>query len=180
MYADAVGYMADDILAKVDRAAMGVSLETRVPLLDHRVIEFAWRLPMSMKVRDGETKWLLKQVLYKYVPKPLVDRPKAGFAAPIDAWLRGELRDWAEDLLSPGRLADGGYFAIEPIRERWREHLAGEARMGTSLWHVLSFQSWLAATRHADAQVPCSAPSCAGSPPAEDASFVHAASRPSR
>lgn len=144
MYADALTYLPDDILVKVDRAAMGVSLETRVPLLDHRVVEFAWRLPLSMKMRSGEGKWIVRQLLYKHVPEPLVNRPKMGFGVPIDDWLRGPLREWAEALLSVDRLKREGWFFPEPIRERWQQHRSGKYNWGNSLWGILAFQSWLA------------------------------------
>jgi asparagine synthase (glutamine-hydrolysing) len=144
MYLDFISYLPDDILVKVDRAAMGVSLETRVPFLDHRVIEFAWQLPLAMKIREGQGKWLLRQLLYRHVPAQLVERPKTGFGVPIDAWLRGPLKHWAQELLDPARLAREGFLRPEPVTRLWQEHLSGRANRQHALWNVLMFESWLA------------------------------------
>jgi asparagine synthase (glutamine-hydrolysing) len=145
MALDMIGYLPDDILAKVDRAAMATSLETRVPYLDHRVVEFAWRIPFQMKIRNGQSKWILRQLLHRYVPRQLIDRPKMGFGVPIDSWLRGPLREWAEGLLSERRLRDEGYFRPNLIRQTWEAHLGGRINEQYRLWTLLMFQSWLEA-----------------------------------
>lgn len=141
-FLDTVTYLPDDILTKVDRASMSVALEARVPLLDHRVVEMAWRMPHSMKLRDGQSKWALRQILFKRIPRQLIERPKMGFGVPFDQWIRGPLRDWAESLLDQGRLDRQGLFNAAPILARWQAHLKGE-NWGYPLWNVLMAQAWI-------------------------------------
>lgn len=143
MFRDSIDYLPNSILCKVDRAAMANSLETRTPFLDHRLVEIAWRLPLNMKIRAGQTKWALRQVLYKYVPKSLIERPKAGFGIPLGDWLRGPLRQWADDLLDESLLKSGGFLSPDPICKQWKEHLKGNSDNSTRLWTVLMFQAWL-------------------------------------
>jgi len=147
MYADTLNYLPDDILTKVDRAAMAISLETRIPLLDHRVVEFAWRLPLYMKVYNSETKWILKRVLYKYVPARLMQRPKSGFGIPVGEWVRGPLHEWAEELMTPSRLQRDGLLNPARVRERWSRHLARGSAEDDGIWQLLMFQAWLAGQR---------------------------------
>jgi asparagine synthase (glutamine-hydrolysing) len=143
LWLDLVGYLPDDILTKVDRAAMAASLETRVPFLDRSVFELAWRLPMDVKLRDGVTKWILRQVLYRHVPRQLVDRPKMGFGLPIGTWLRGPLRPWAEELLSERRLAAQGLLDPAPIRKAWAQHQSGRRDLAHELWDIIALQAWI-------------------------------------
>ena len=143
LWSDLVGYLPDDILAKLDRAAMAVSLETRVPFLDRGILDLAWRLPLDAKLRGGQTKWVLRQVLERHVPAALVERPKMGFGLPIGAWLRGALAPWAEHLLDERRLRDQGLLDPAPIRRAWDLHRTGRRDLGYELWDVLVLQSWM-------------------------------------
>jgi asparagine synthase (glutamine-hydrolysing) len=154
MYLDSVTYLPDDILTKVDRATMAVSLEARVPLLDHRVVEFAWRLPLQLKIRRGTAKWILRRILARYVPQRLIDRPKAGFGLPLERWLQGPLREWAESLLEERRLHREGFLNPRPIREMWSDFLAGHHPWQYHLWDVLMFQAWCAAQASPSASAP--------------------------
>jgi asparagine synthase (glutamine-hydrolysing) len=143
MFMSTMTYLPDDILTKVDRAAMAHSLETRMPLLDHRLVELAYRLPMSLKLRGGQGKWILRQVLDQYVPRNLIERPKVGFSIPLALWLRGVLREWAESLLDERRLQQEGFFNVAYVRQQWQRHLAGVQDHAPFLWNVLMFQVWL-------------------------------------
>lgn len=149
MFLDLITYLPDDILVKLDRAAMGTSLETRIPFLDHQVVEFAWSLPIHFKIRNGQGKWILRQVLKHYIPTELTDQPKTGFGLPIGAWLRGPLKDWSETLLQPRRMMDEGYLNPGPIRQKWEEHLSGKRNWQYYLWNVLMFQAWLDSMKQA-------------------------------
>lgn len=143
MYCDAVSYLPDDILCKVDRASMAVALETRVPFLDHRVAEIAARIPLSMKIRDGRGKHILRKLLDRYVPRELVERPKTGFAVPVGEWIKGPLRDWAQELLNERSMRLDGWFDADVVTGRWRDHLSGRRDSTAALWSILMFQAWL-------------------------------------
>jgi len=142
MFLDQMSYMTDDILCKVDRASMSTGLETRVPFLDNQLTEFAWSLPLALKIRGGVGKWPLRQVLKRYVPEELFNRPKMGFGIPIGDWLRGPMRDWAEDLLSESSLEDAGWLNAKAVRSNWAEHLSGRRNLVHQLWSVLMFIAW--------------------------------------
>ena len=142
MLADQTLYLPDDLLAKLDRASMAVSLEVRAPLLDHRLVEFSWRLPRSLKLRNADGKWILRHLLYRRVPAEMVDRPKMGFSVPIDRWLRGPLREWAWSLIEPARLKREGVLEPEPIAKLWRDHQSGRRNHQHRLWVALMFQAW--------------------------------------
>jgi asparagine synthase (glutamine-hydrolysing) len=148
MLADQSAYLPEDLLAKVDRASMAVSLEVRVPLLDHRVVEFGWTLPASLKVRGGTGKWILRRVLERYVPRELIDRPKIGFTVPIADWLRGPLRPWAEDLLADLGRHDDGLFDRPTLLRAWRDFQHRRRALGLGLWAVIHFQAWRARWAH--------------------------------
>jgi asparagine synthase (glutamine-hydrolysing) len=154
MYLDAVTHLPGQMLTKVDRATMAVSLEGRIPLLDHRIVEFAARLPLRLKVRGGTGKWILRQLAYRYVPRALLDRPKHGFNVPISAWLRGPLRSWAEALLDERRLVQDGYLAPGPVRRKWDDLVRGRTNRNYEVWTALMFQAWLEAQREARGAVP--------------------------
>jgi asparagine synthase (glutamine-hydrolysing) len=143
MYGDLTGYLPDDLLVKLDRAAMAVSLETRVPFLDRKLMEFAWRIPLAMKLDQGRRKWILRRVLYRYLPPELVDRPKQGFSVPLLKWLMGPLRDWAEALLDERRLRQDGYFDTPVLRDNWANVANHHHRLKHGIWSVLMFQAWL-------------------------------------
>ena len=142
-FVDMLTYLPDDILTKVDRASMSFSLEVRVPLLDHRLVEFVWTLPKNMKIRGNTAKWLLRQVCYRHVPQKIVDRPKMGFSVPLDTWLRGPLREWSEHLLDKKHLTEHGIFSAEAVNNVWKEFLDGKGNHQHGIWGLLQVQAWL-------------------------------------
>ena len=146
MLADASGYLPDDILVKVDRASMDVALEVRVPLLDHRVVELSWEIPERLKLKNGQTKWILRELLSRYVPRSHFERPKQGFAVPIGEWLRGPLRDWGESLLDERALSEVGFLEPVAVRSLWKDHQRGKTDAKSMLWRILTLQSWLEQT----------------------------------
>jgi asparagine synthase (glutamine-hydrolysing) len=154
MYEDTLRYLPDDILVKVDRAAMAVSLETRVPLLDPLVAQAAWRVPSSVHMRDGQGKWVLRELLHRHVPRELFVRPKKGFSVPVGRWMRKELKDWAAGLLDPARMRREGYFEVPLIERRWQQHLRGEMNWQPHLWGVLMFEAWLEELGHEPESLP--------------------------
>jgi asparagine synthase (glutamine-hydrolysing) len=143
MLLDSMTYLPDDILVKTDRAAMATSLETRAPFLNHKLLEYAWQIPQPLKLKKTQSKWILRQILYKYIPKKLVERPKVGFGVPIDSWLRGPLKDWAQALLDKTKLKNQGFFNPDSISIKWTEHLSGKKNWQYEIWSILMFQEWL-------------------------------------
>ena len=143
VYLDLMTYHPDDILQKVDRAAMSVSLETRVPYLDHNLVEFIMSLPLEMKIRHGSSKWILRQVLYRHLPQELMERPKMGFAVPVGKWIRGPMKEWAKELIDNKRIEQERYFNAQAVVEMWQQHLSGKFNRTHELWNILMFQSWL-------------------------------------
>ena len=143
MFLDSMTYLPDDILVKVDRAAMGVSLETRAPFLDHRVVELSTRIPIDFKINNGVGKKILRNILYRYVPRELIERPKHGFGIPLGDWLRGPLKEWAEEYLNENRIEQEGFFNSKKIRTRWEEHISKKRNWEHSIWSILMFESWL-------------------------------------
>ena len=143
MLLDSMTYLPDDILVKTDRAAMATSLETRAPFLNHKLLEYAWQIPQPLKLKKTQSKWILRQILYKYIPKKLVERPKVGFGVPIDSWLRGPLKDWAQALLDKTKLRNEGFFNPDSINIKWTEHLSGKKNLQHEIWSILMFQEWL-------------------------------------
>jgi asparagine synthase (glutamine-hydrolysing) len=140
---DLQSYLSNDILVKIDRAAMSVSLETRIPFLDHHLIEFIWQLPIRLKSRNGNSKWILKEILSRHLPRTYFERPKHGFSIPLAKWLRGQLREWGEDMLNEPRLRQEGYFDPVIVRKAWQEHLSGKVNWANKLWIILMFQAWI-------------------------------------